>query len=281
MDETGSVRQPADGGDTGADPLLKAVGKQIKRLRERAGLSQAGFGDLIGYGAEQVSSVERGRRAPKAQFIEGAERVLDARGMLEAVQEDVERARLPARFRDFAKWEKDAVSVYAYAPLTVPGLLQTEAYARALISGHCPPLSAEVVEDRVAARMERRRLFDATPAVVFGFVIEESVLRRPIGGREVMRAQLRSLLEMSERNNVALQVMPTARWQHSGVLGGITLLETNDGRTIAYAESQGNSRVITEHREVRTYKQRHGIIRMQALDAEESAHRIEQLAGDL
>src|SRR5690242_18085700 len=100
-------RDATSGTDTPArvDPLLRAVGKQIKRLRENAGLTQVQFGKMIGYGVDQVSAVERGRRAAKPQFMDAAERVLNAGGVLKAVQDDVDRTRLPARFRDFAKWE--------------------------------------------------------------------------------------------------------------------------------------------------------------------------------
>jgi transcriptional regulator with XRE-family HTH domain len=263
------------------DPVLRVVGKQIKVLREQAGLTQPEFGRRIGYGIDMVSSVERGKRPPREQFIDGAERELDGRGIFHAVREDVEQARLPARFRDFARWEKDAVSFHSYAPLTIPGLLQTESYARALISGHCPPLDDGTIEDRVTARMERRDLFRSESALILGFVIEEAVLRRPVGGSDVMREQLGRLLEMSGLRNVSIQVMPTARWQHNGLLGPITLLETADGRTVAYTEAQGMSGVITDHKEVRVYAQRHGIIRMQALDSEESVRLIERLAGEL
>ncbi|MDB1089936.1 helix-turn-helix transcriptional regulator [Streptomyces sp. ACA25] len=264
----------------GAEPVLRAVGKQIKVLREQTGLTQLEFGRRIGYGVDQVSSVERGRRAPKPQFIDAAERVLGARGVLKVVKEDVDTARFPARFRDFAIWEKDAVSLHSYEPLIVPGLLQSMAYARALISGHCPPLDDDKVEDRVAARMDRQAIFESRKGVVTGFVIEEAVLRRPVGGPAVMKEQLEKLARMAGRRNVSLQVMPTARWEHDGVLGAITLLERRNGRTVAYTESQGVSGVITDHARVRVYAQRHGIIRAQALHTEESARFLEKLAGE-
>jgi hypothetical protein len=225
--------------------------------------------------------VERGRRAAKQQFIDGCERELNAGGVLKAVQDDVDRTRLPARFRDFAKWEKDAASLYSYAPLVIPGLLQTDAYARTLIEGRCPPLDKEMAEERIAARIDRRAIFEQDRGVITGFVIEEWVLRRPVGGPSVMREQLDWLLAMGERPNVAIQVMPTAQWRHPGFYGAITLLETMDGRIVAYTESGGLSAVITDHRKVRIQAQRHGMIRMQALDTAESARIIEELVEAL
>jgi transcriptional regulator with XRE-family HTH domain len=262
------------------DPLLKAVGTQIKFLRDRAGLTQAEFGDQIGYGIDLVSSVERGRRPPKSQFIAGAERVLDAGGVLAAIEDIVDQARLPARFRDFAAWEKNAESFQSYDPFRVPGLLQSRPYIEALMSQHCPPLDDETVEDRVAARLERQEIFDRSPAVVLGFVIEEAALRRPVGGPSVMKEQLNLLLERSALRNVSVQVMPMERWQFSP-LGSLVLLETRDGRSLAYSETQGMSSFITDREPLQTCVQRHGIIRMQALDTEESARFIEQLAGEL
>ncbi|WP_432747174.1 helix-turn-helix transcriptional regulator [Streptomyces sp. JH002] len=277
-----------EGGEQGSregrevvDPLLRVVGKQIKRLREAAGLTQQEFGDRIGYGVDQVSAVERGRRAPKAPFIDGVESVLNAGGVLKAIQEDIDRARFPARFRDFAKWEQEAFSLYSYEPLVVPGLLQTERYARALISGQCPPADEEVVEELVAARKERRGIFECHKAVVTAFVIEEAVLRRPVGGRETMAEQCDWLLRMGALRNVSIQIMPTAQWRHHGIYGSITLLDTKDGRSVAYTESQEISAVITDRLRVGVQAQRHGIIRMQALDAERSARLIERLAGEL
>jgi transcriptional regulator with XRE-family HTH domain len=262
------------------DPLLKAVGTQIKYLRDKAGLTQAEFGGQIGYGVDQVSSVERGRRPPKPQFIAGAERVLDAGGVLAAVGDIVDQARLPARFRDFVAWEKNAQSFHSYDPHTIPGLLQTRPYIEAMMSMHCPPMSDGTVEDRVSARLERQEIFERSPAVVLGFVIEEAALRRPVGGPSVMKEQLKLLLERSALRHVSIQVMPMEQWQF-GALGPLALLETHDGRSLAYTEAQGMSSFITDREPLQTCIQRHGIIRMQALDTEESARFIEQLAGEL
>lgn len=267
--------------DSPIDRLLTAVGKQIKWLRQQAGWTQEELGRRIGYGVDQVSAVERGRRTPKPEFIDGVERELNAGGMFDAIRDELEQARLPKRFRDMAEWEKQAISLYTYEPQLIPGLLQTEAYARCLIESRCPPLSESLVEDRLTSRMERQDKCYSRPSMVLGFVIEEAVLRRPFGGPEVMREQLHRLLEVAQRRNVSIQVMPTSKWQHSGVLGEILVLETKDGRSIGYTESQGVSAVLTEPGKVSAYSQRLGIIRMEALDTEESAHMIEQVAGEL
>jgi transcriptional regulator with XRE-family HTH domain len=151
-------------------------GKLVKLFREKAGLTQQALAEAIGYSYEQVASVEQGRRPAKAAFTDSAERVLDAGGALRVLQENVGLARLPAFFQNFAQIEADAVSFFWYGGYVVPGLLQTEAYARALLTAHFPPLDEETIEARVAARMDRQAsLTRAKPPLVSVFLIEEVV----------------------------------------------------------------------------------------------------------
>ncbi|MCP9988918.1 helix-turn-helix domain-containing protein [Streptomyces sudanensis] len=259
-----------------------AYGKLVRLFRERAGLTQQALADAIGYSMEQVSSVERGRRPAKRAFTEAAERVLEAGGALRVLQEDVDRAKLPLFFQDFALLESEAVSRFSYDPMLVPGLLQTEAYAHSLLGAHFPPLGEEVIEQRVAARLARQALLTRrNPPIVFVFVVEESAIRRVVGGREVMRAQLKHLLELSAMRNVELQVMPTARGAHSGLNGAMVLLESTDRRQCVYVETQDIVSVRSDRNEVSEFWLRYGMLRTQALDSERSSHLIERIAGEL
>ncbi|QPP06207.1 helix-turn-helix domain-containing protein [Streptomyces bathyalis] len=279
MSEGEHVAQRTETGDA-VDPLLRAIGRQIKFLRERAGLTQAELGERIGYGVDLVSSVERGRRAPKPQFIDGAERVLDAGGLLRAVQDDLDRARYPARFREFATLEADAVEIHTYSNHVIPGLLQTDGYARAIYTMRRPALTEEKIEQQVEARLSRHAALDRQPPPVLSFVIEEVVLRRPLGGMPVLREQLRHLLRVGQLRHVEIQVMPTHREEHAGLVGAMTLLEPADQPRVAYTESQGRSTWFTEHCDVRIIDARYGIIRAQALTPRESLEFIEQLLGE-
>ncbi|NJP99689.1 helix-turn-helix domain-containing protein [Streptomyces zingiberis] len=257
-------------------------GKIVKLFRERAGLTQEQFAEAIGYSSEQVGSVEQGRRPAKLNFTQGAERTLNAGGVLDVLQESVDLARLPAFFQDFALIEANAVSRFAYDPLLVPGLLQTEAYARTLLNAHFPPLADRVIEERLSARLARQDLLRRTqPPLVLVFIIEEAVLHRHVGGSDVMREQLGYLRECGSLRNVSVQVMPTARCAHSGLNGPMVLLETSDRRPLVYIESQDIGTVVSDREEVSEFWMRYGMLRSQALGEEESAHLIERLAGDL
>jgi transcriptional regulator with XRE-family HTH domain len=259
---------------------LRYFGGQMKPFRNRAGLSRAELGDRTGYSEATVASIEQGRRMPQQEFVEKTDRILGADGLLRAGLPYLLQSRYPTWFRDFALLEADAVSLYSYENHAMPGLLQTEEHVRAVISARCPPLNGEEIENRIAARVDRQKLLEREPCCVLGFVIEEVVLRRPIGGREVHRRQLRRLLECAEMRNVSVQIMPTRRETHMGLDGPFALLETPDGRNMAYSEGQSGSFLVSDRKRVSVLAQRYGIIRAQALPPEESAHLIEQAAGE-
>lgn len=259
-----------------------AYGKLLQHLRRRAGLSQQALGAAIGYSLEQVASVEQGRRPAKAAFTVAADRVLGASGALEALQDEVDRAKLPRFFRDVAVLEAEAVSRFSYDPLLVPGLLQTEAYAEALLTAHFPPLDENTVEQRVSGRLARQSLLARkNPAIVFVFILEESALHRDVGGSAVRRAQLELLLERSRMRNVEIQIMLTSHASHSGLNGPMVLLETTDHRQSVYVEAQDVVSVRSDRREVSEFWLRYGMLRTQALNTEESSLLIERVAREL
>ncbi|GHJ38421.1 helix-turn-helix transcriptional regulator [Streptomyces sp. TS71-3] len=262
--------------------IWTGYGKLLKHFRELAGLTQSELADAVGYSCEQVASIEQGRRPAKAAFTEAAERVLNAGGALLALQEDVDLARLPLFFQDFAAIEAEAVSRFSYDPLLIPGLLQTEEYARALQNAHFPPLDDELVEEHVAGRMARQALIGRKQSpIVFVFIIEETALHRRVGGDAVMRRQLQWLLECAQLRNVEVQIMPTSRVAHSGLNGAMVLLEDLERRQFVYIEAQGVGTVLSDRQQVSEFWLRYGMLRSQALDTEESVLLIQRAAGDL
>jgi transcriptional regulator with XRE-family HTH domain len=179
--------EPAEDAEASGD-LFRAIGKQVKVLRERAGLTQRELGDRLGWGEDLISSLERGRRTTQPDFLRAADELLDAGGVLKAAIDDVEKAkararvRHPAWFRDYARLESEAVEINDYSSHDIPGLLQTERRARALYEMRKPLLDEETIEQRVAARMARQEILTRWPAPMVTAVIEEAVLRRPLGG---------------------------------------------------------------------------------------------------
>ncbi|MEU3253505.1 helix-turn-helix transcriptional regulator [Streptomyces sp. NPDC006997] len=261
--------------------VLRTVGKVIKISRERKGLTQAELGAAIGYSEEQVSSVERGRRAPRMVFLEAADQVLDADGLITGLRKDVEEARYPKKVRDLANLEAEAVEICAYDNSVANGLLQTEEYLRAVFGSRRPAFSEEELERLVAARLARQRIIDPqlmTPA--FSFVHDEATLRRRVGGRMVLRRQLERLLEVGVMRNVEIQVLPMDREDNAGLGGPFHLLRLKEGTTVGHNEVQRTSRLISDPKEVQILELRYGILRAQALPPRESLAFIDIVLGE-
>ncbi|WP_320783185.1 helix-turn-helix transcriptional regulator [Streptomyces sp. CRN 30] len=267
--------------DDEAAGVIRTVARQLKLWRESAGLTQPEFGAAIGYGEELVSSVERMRRIPRPEYLEKADEVLNAGGKIAALKKDVAEVRYPKKVRDLKRIETEAVELCAYNNSVVHGLLQTEEYARAVFDARRPALTEDEVQQHVAARMARQEVLDLlTGRRVFSFVQCESTLRRSIGGRIVLRRQLERLLEVGQRRNVDLQVLPLDRAENSGLDGAFRLLKLADGNTVAFSEAPLTSRVTTDPKETTALDIRYGAIRAQALSPHESLAFIEKVLGD-
>ncbi|WPW30499.1 helix-turn-helix transcriptional regulator [Streptomyces atratus] len=250
-------------------------------FRDRVGLSQEALGSKIGFSKSQVAMVERGKRPPRGKFVPRADQVLGAQGALLAAAAKLSVSHLASWFTEFAEEESRASSRHEYETHVVPGLLQIEDYARTVLSHTYPSVDDEEVEGRVAARLERQRLFTRKPAPDIGFVLELSALTRPIGGPQVRRKQLRHILEIAQLRHVQMQVMSPDRKTHVGLDGPFVLLETEERRQLAYIEGQGGSFFISEQPDLGNLFGKYGILRAQALSPEASVKVIEEAAEEV
>ncbi|GGX55900.1 transcriptional regulator [Streptomyces minutiscleroticus] len=270
----------------GSADLNQTVGKQLRVLRERAGWTQRELGDRLGYSEDLIASLERGRRTPQPEFLDAADEALAADGLLKATKEAVTRAkararvRHPAWFRDYARLEAGAVEINFFSMVTVPGLLQTEDYARVTFTVRQPLWAEETIEERLAARMSRQEILTNWPPPIVTAVIDEAVLRREIGGRKVQQDQLRHLLEVGRLRSTTLQVLPLGCDENPGVDGPFVLLTPKGKPQVAYLEVQGTSQLITDAEEVRILAARYGAIRGQALTPRESLALMTDLMGE-
>lgn len=278
------VDDPA--GSQDAADLFRTIGRQIKAARERAGMSQRELGRLCGYSEEQISSIERGRRTPQPDFLIKVDELLGCGGLLAVAAEDVERVkqrrrvRHPEWFQDYADLEKKAVEVHEYGSLAIPGLLQTEAHANAVFRTRRPPLDEKLIERRLVARLDRQEIFERRPTPFATFVIEESVLRRPLGGWDIHQEQLEALLRSGSVPSVDIQVLPTGCAEHPS-LGGSFIMLTPKGRPqLGYIEIQHYGHLVTDPDEVRVLAARYGSLRAQALTPSESRSLIKEILGE-
>ncbi|MFC9286706.1 helix-turn-helix domain-containing protein [Streptomyces sp. NPDC057052] len=260
--------------------VLATVGRQLRLRRESVGMRAADFAVAVGYGEDLVYKVEGGKRIPRQEYLDKADEVLGAGGLLAAAWEDVKKVRYPKKVRELGKLEAQAVEVALYSNHNIHGLLQTEEHMRALFDAWLPAYSDEETERMVAARLARRSIFERSPAPTLSFVQEEVTLRRPVGGRMVWRRQLERLLELGQLRNVSVQVMPTDCEDHFGTGGLIEVLKFPDGTAVGRSEGAFSGRPVSEPKQLRILELRYGMIRAQALTPRESRAFIEQMLGE-
>ncbi|MFD7341618.1 helix-turn-helix transcriptional regulator [Streptomyces violascens] len=267
-----------------AGPTAQMVANLARKLRVRKGWTQEQLGSELGFSGAAVSAMETLAQPASDDMLVQLERVLgDGMDIFEDARVPVRLEKFPEQFKDFAPLEQHAVVLQMYETLVINGLFQTEEYARALIGGGYPPLPEQRVEELVQARMERQALFDRQPVASIELILEEAVLRRVIGSREIMRQQLRHLITCAHRRNVTLQVLPLEcgmDGEYAGDRGGMTLVESPEHDHLAFLEVQGEGLLISDAAKVSTYAQRYAKIRAQALDPRESLGLIEELAGE-
>lgn len=252
--------------DRRSDPsaLRFLIGHDLRTTRERAGLKQTDAGKVLGCSQAKINYLETGKTQQQP------DQVTDLLRAYGAEVEHVDRmtslaARadqttwwapfsdvLPNWFKIFVGLEGLAASAFSYESLLLPGQLQTSDYAAALLEGNLrvPPMDAPQV---VQARMARQRLTDATTPLRFRTVIEEYVLDRIVGGPAVMRAQLVHLLDMMERDNVELHVMPVNVTVHDGLDGDFLLLDFDEAQSIGYIEYPTGAIYIQDQDQVSAY----------------------------
>ncbi|THA53499.1 helix-turn-helix transcriptional regulator [Streptomyces sp. A1136] len=260
----------------------KVVGVLLAHHRRRALLTQQQLADLVFCDVESIASIEQGRRPLSLKLAIALDAALDAKGALrEAAEAIPRRERYPAFVREYIELEAEALSLLSYENAAIPGLLQTSQCAAAVFANFYPPLPADQIAQQTDDRMARQSLFHRVPQPpVMHFVIEQYLLQRPIGGRDVLRGQLRHLREVSELPFIDLQIVPLDRETHAGLNGPMVLLETPDHEQLAYLEGQHVSFLQDDPDEVHLLHLKYGMLRSQALSIEDSKRLLDEMLGE-
>lgn len=280
MDTTGGMGGAPGGAEPETSDSLKSFGEVVKAFRKRAMLTQEQFAPRVRYSLPTVASIEQGRRFPPPAFVDRAEEVLDAFGALRGAARHLSRQPgLASWFRQWAKLEAEAVSLYTYECRLIPGLLQTEAYARTLFADRLPPLGDDEIEARLVARAERQRLLRDRPNTAYSFILEEHLFLRRSGGREVTLELIDHILDLAELRNIEIQVMPLVRESHAGMDGPMRLVETPDNRWFGYSEGQESGQFISDLKVVSMLQMRYARMRSQAFSLEDSVSLLRRMRG--
>jgi transcriptional regulator with XRE-family HTH domain len=265
------VTTPVPSGPSGPTVRRLVVGSQLRRLREARGMTREEAGYAIRGSESKISRLELGRVSFKKRDItdllklygipEGDERV-------EALVTLAEEANQPGwwhRYDDvMAKWfqtyiglEEAASLIRTYEIQFVPGLLQTEDYARAVVSVGAPQDTDEQIEAKVRVRMERQRILERPEPPALWAVIDEAALRRPMGGRRLMRTQIEHLLLLMKRPNITVQVVPFRQGGHAAETGAFTILrfDGEDLPDVVYLEQLVSALYLDKREQVDRYLQ--------------------------
>ncbi|WP_432042267.1 helix-turn-helix domain-containing protein [Streptomyces cadmiisoli] len=246
--------------------MAALFGARVRRLRTAAGLTQAQLGDLTHVVSTRITQIERASGAkPTLELARALDTALGADDLLVELWPYVYREAFPDWSRRFMDYAERAVAVREYAAHVVPGLLQTEAYARAVLSVGRTLGSKEQLEERVTARMGRQERLSGPDRPELWVVLDEAVLRRPVGGRAVMREQLERLLDAGAEPHVTVQVLPFDQGEHDVMGGSLTLLTLPDGSEVAYTEGAHHGRLIEDQGEVRSFALTYDRLRAAAL----------------
>ncbi|MEV7007340.1 helix-turn-helix transcriptional regulator [Streptosporangium sp. NPDC051022] len=276
--EQEATTEPTQVIDPYISPRIR-FGTELRKFRLAAGFSQRKLSATLHLSVSQLSMLENGHRSPTLALARKVDEALDLGTTLAGLLDRLNRAeaQLPRWFRPWLEFEREADSLRIWEALLVPGLLQTEDYARAVLSRK-PGATAEQVEDKVVARMERQGILKRRMPPMLWIVIDEGVLYRPVAEPDVMRGQCERLLDAGEELRISLQILPYAARNVLGLLGSFTLADlTRETHPVAYIDSQSlDDRVTDRATDMKNLAFLYDAIRADALSRHESLNLIKE-----
>jgi DNA-binding XRE family transcriptional regulator len=256
-------------------------GAELRRVRVAAGMSQEQLGRELNFSGDLIGKIETSDRAPSPEFAAGCDRVfphLD--GLFERLVGLARRwnGPYPQWFRGWLDAEREAVSLRTWELAVVPGLLQTEGYARAILGAN--PDMVDDLDGQVAARMERQAILERDKPPTLWVALDETVLRRCIGSAKVMHEQLRHLADLADRPRITIQVVPAGVGVHAGLLGAFTIAAFDGAPDIVYLETSADGQVAEKPRMVAQVALRFDTLRAVALPKGDSLDLIVKVAEE-
>ncbi|MCX4845465.1 helix-turn-helix transcriptional regulator [Streptomyces sp. NBC_00893] len=221
-----------------------SYGKELRSRREAAGFTQEQLSQRAILSRTHIAHMEAGRRRPSEEDAQRLDEVLGTGGFFVRFLPTLDDGRKVAEhFEAAAEFERQATVIRSYEPKLIPGLLQTETYAREVLSSGFPPKSDGERDELLVTRLDRARILDNFDSPVLWALLDEAVLRRPIGGPAVMAEQLRHVVRFGERRRVRVHVLPFTAGYHALLEGMVSLMWFEDLPPIAYAEALKSGRV--------------------------------------
>lgn len=252
--------------------------QELRAARTGAGLSQEDLGKAISYSASLVSAVENGQRPPTREYVTAVDRALDKGGLFERLLDRiVSLDQSPIWLRDWIVFEREATLIRWYEQSLVPGLLQTEEYARAILDGGGLLTEAET-ERSVAARLDRQSVLSKPDPPTFIAIIDENVLHRRVGDASVMAAQCEHLAARAAEPHIQLSVVPASTGAHAGLAGPFILAKGADFEA-AHLDNPLHAQIIDQRVGVDKLARRWEAIRGEALPRSQTIELIKEVGA--
>ncbi|MEU3984619.1 helix-turn-helix transcriptional regulator [Streptomyces sp. NPDC026672] len=259
--------------DPGASPL-DYYGSELRRLREKAGLTQRQLGDIVAYTGSLVGQIETARKLPTAEFSERADTALETGGSLSRLLDLVMRSQLPRWFQQTAELEARATEICAFQLGMVHELLQTRPYTHAVLTA----FHQTGPEDAATARPTRQHILDKEKPPVLWMVLSQAALHQQIGDRETMHGQLTHLASFECHTRVNIQVLPFSAGAHPGLTGPFTVYRFATDPAVIRTEGYGKGHPTAEPETVETCSLRYDHLRAAALSIKDSAELMRRTA---
>lgn len=263
------------------DPDRVLFADELRAMRKHAGLSRDELADHLGYSGSTIGSVEAGHRAPPLGCGKRLDKEFGLPGTFERIEQRIRGLPFPVSFRPFVPIEGEARALRWFEHSLIPGLLQTEDYARSVLATKPNTTEAEI-GGLVAERIVRQAVLerDDPPAPLLWALVDEGVLSRPVADPVVMRDQLKHVVHMSTLPNVTIQVVPYSARGHSGLLGAFIIADVDTSPGIVFIEDVTGGRVAEDPDTVAEVTLRFDSLRSEALPKGASRDLIESVAEE-
>ncbi|WNF28639.1 helix-turn-helix transcriptional regulator [Streptomyces sp. C11-1] len=256
------------------------LGAELRHRREAAGLSQTELGAPLFVSGSFIGQLESGVRRMQMDQAVKLDEILDTGGFFTRNCAALKKSKYPDHFAEAAEAEARAEVIKQYSPQLIPGLLQTEAYARAVFHAYQPTAVDSVIHDLVVGRLERTQLLAHPTKPLLWAVLDEATLRRTVGGPAVMAEALRHLATLIRQRRVIVQVLPFSAGAHAALTGPLKLMAFADEPPLAYVDGLGVGQLKDDPATVRQYELTYDLLVASALSPAASLDWIESAAKE-
>ncbi|MFD5623249.1 Scr1 family TA system antitoxin-like transcriptional regulator [Streptomyces yangpuensis] len=256
------------------------LGAELRVARERAGMSQAELGEPLFVSGSFIGQLEAGTRRMHLEFARQIDEILDTNGFFARNCAAAAKSKYPDHFAAAAEAEALAKTIREYAPQLIPGLLQTEAYAREVFRAYQPTAPESVIDELVENRLARAALLGDPTTPLLWCVLDEAVLRRVGENKAVLAEALRHVAALIRSHRIIVQVLPFSAGPHAAMEGSLKLMSFEDAPPLAYVQGIGMGQLFDDPATVTHHGLAYDLLTASALSPRQSLTMIESVAED-